>query len=456
MTKINNAARREFLRRAGAVSATGAAAPMALNLSAIGSAAAAQADDYKALVCVYLFGANDHYNTYVPYDVSSHQQYSQLRQTLATDRSALTATQLNPQTALANGKRFALAPQLSDLHDVWNEGNLAVVLNTGTLMAPTTKAQYRAKSVPLPPKLFSHNDQTSFWQSLAAEGATTGWGGQMGDLFLSDNTHNQFTSVSVTGNAVLLSGNEAVQYQVTPNGSVSLNANRYGIYGSNAVSQAMLDLMPRPSAHLIQNVYGGTTKRSLEANELLTSALAGTSDLSTPFATDRLSSQLRMVARMIAARSQLGVKRQVFFVGVGTFDHHDGLVTRHPEMLTQVNAAMNSFYRATEELNIQNNVTAFTASEFGRTITSNGDGSDHGWGSHHMVMGGAVNGREFYGQAPELGNNGPDDVGNGRLLPTTSVDQYAATLGSWFGVNNTELNTIFPRLSEFDGRPDFI
>ena len=218
----------------------------------------------------------------------------------------------------------------------------------------------------------------------------------------------------------------------------------------------MLELMPRPSAHLIQDVYGATTMRSIAANEILTSAIASTSDLSTQFGTDRLSQQLRMVARMIAARAQLGVKRQVFFVGVGTFDHHDGLVTRHPEMLTQVNDAMSAFYRATEELNVPNNVTAFTASEFGRTISSNGDGSDHGWGSHHMVMGGAVNGREIYGQAPELGNNGPDDVGKGRLIPSTSVDQYAATLGSWFGVNNTELNTIFPRLSEFDGTLDFV
>ena len=211
MTKLNNASRREFLRRAGAVSATGAAAPMALNLSAMGSAAAAQADDYKALVCVYLFGANDHYNTYVPYDFASHQEYSQLRQTLATARADLAGTVINPQTALAGGKRYALAPQMTDLRGLWNEGNLAVVLNTGTLMTPTTKEQFRTKSVPLPPKLFSHNDQTSFWQSLAAEGATTGWGGKMGDLFLGNNAHDQFTSVSVTGNAVLLSGNEAVQ-----------------------------------------------------------------------------------------------------------------------------------------------------------------------------------------------------------------------------------------------------
>jgi len=344
MTKINNASRREFIRRAGAVSATGAAAPMALNLSAIGSAAAAQADDYKALVCVFLFGANDHYNTYVPYDVASYQQYAQLRQTLATDRAALTATQLDPQTALADGKRFALAPQLGDLHDIWNQGNLAVVLNTGTLMAPTTKAQFSAESVPLPPKLFSHNDQTSFWQSLAVEGATSGWGGQMGDLFLRDNTNNQFTCVSVTGNAVFLSGDEAVQYQVTPNGSIAMNATRQRIYGSDEVGQAMLELMPRPSAHLIQNVYSSTTKRSLEANEILASALAGTADLTTAFGEDRLSTQLRMVARMIAARRQLGVKRQVFFVGIGTFDHHDGLLTSHPQMMTQVNAAMNSFY----------------------------------------------------------------------------------------------------------------
>lgn len=448
----NNAARREFLRKAGALSVTGAAAPMLLNLSALGNAIAADATDYKALVCVFLYGANDHYNTVVPYDATNYDQYATLRQTLATPRSDLASTIMSPISSLNDGKQFALAPQLTGLHQIWNEGNLGVVLNAGPLAVPTTKAQYTAKSVPLPPKLFSHNDQQSVWQSLSAEGATSGWGGRIGDMFLSDNTENVFTCVSVSGNAVLLSGDSAVQYQVTPNGSVALYATRSNVYGSRAVSDAIQQLMTTQSNHLIQDIYTSTTRRSLAANDTLTQALSGVGEFTTPFGEDPLSLQLKMVARIIAARSALGVKRQVFFVGIGGFDNHDSLVDKHPELLSTVNGAMTSFYRATQELTIANKVTSFTASDFGRTLTSNGDGSDHGWGSHHFVMGGAVNGGDFYGTAPELGNNGVDDVGRGRLLPTTSVDQIAATLGSWFGASDSELAAILPGLTEFDQR----
>jgi uncharacterized protein (DUF1501 family) len=321
----------------------------------------------------------------------------------------------------------------------------------GTLIQPTTKLQYTNKSVPLPPKLFSHNDQQSVWQSSAPEGATSGWGGRMGDLVQAGNTTSTFTCVNVSGNAVYLSGNTAVQYQVSTSGSIALKGISTPLFGSAACSSALQALTTQPRTHLLESEYNRVMKRSIDANAILSANLVPASAITTTFPTgNNLGDQLKLVARMIASASALGAKRQVFFVSMGGFDTHDGLVTVHPGLLQSVADAMSAFYQATVDLNVSNLVTSFTASDFGRTLSGNNDGSDHGWGSMHLIAGGAVNGKNFYGAPPAVANNGPDDVGQGRLLPTTSVDQYAATLGKWFGVSDTDLLTVLPNLRNYD------
>ncbi len=445
--------RRAFLRQAGHLSLAGAAAPWALNLAAVSEAAAAGAADYKALVCVFLYGGNDHINTLPPYDATSHAEYLRVRGSIATARDALAPTVLAPSPALPDGRQLALAPQLAPLKPLFDGGQMGVLLNVGTLIQPTTKAQYTAGNVPLPPKLFSHNDQQSVWQSSLPEGSTSGWGGRMGDLFMAGNGSATFTCVNVSGNAVYMSGREAVQYQVSTSGSVALRGLQSPLFGSNTASNVLRSLVTAPHSHLMRAEYTRVMARAIDANVTLSAALAAAPALNTVFdTTSSLANQLRMVARLISARQALGAQRQVFFVSLGGFDLHDFLVDQHPGLLAQVGGALKSFYDATVELGVSHQVTAFTASDFGRTFSSNGDGSDHGWGSHHLVLGGAVAGGRFHGSLPQLALNGPDDVGQGRLLPTTAVDQLAATLARWMGVSESNLPLVAPHIGNYTQR----
>ena len=442
-------ARRAFLRRAGQLGLAGVATPWALNLAAIGEAAAFTATDYKAIVCVFLYGGNDYGNTLVPFDNLNYAKYAAIRTGIATAQASLAATVLAPAAPLPGGMQLALAPELAPLKAIFDAGRMAVQLNVGPLIQPTTLAQYNAKSVPLPPKLFSHNDQQSVWQSSQPEGATQGWGGRMGDLALSSNGKATFTCVSVTGNAVYLAGQTAQAYQVSSGGAVPINGLKSGVYGSAACASALNTLITQSSSNYMESAYSQTTQRSIAAEGTVTSATSGV-NLTTVFNTaNPLAMQLQMVAKMIAGRSTLDVKRQVFMVSLGGFDTHDFLPQNHPVLLGQVAEALKSFYDATKELAIDDKVTTFTASDFGRTLASNGDGSDHGWGSHHFVVGGAVNGKKYYGTAPAIAVNGTDDVGQGRLLPTTSVDQFAATLASWFGVTGAELKLVVPNIVNY-------
>ena len=449
--------RREFLRRSSVLGLAGSAAPWALSLASIGEAAAASSvttGDYKALVCIFLYGGNDHGNTVVPYDAASHSAYAGIRQALATPRDQLAATALTPRVALPDARQMALAPQLGKLKTIFDAGKLGVLLNVGTLVQPTTLAQYKALSVPLPPKLFSHNDQQSVWQASNPEGATSGWGGRVGDQFLSANGNASFTCVNVAGNAVFMSGQQAVQYQVASSGAVAINGINKPLYGSQACADALRSLITASDrSHWMEQELNRVASRSVSAQSIVAGALGSLAPLATPFdSTNSLAMQLQMVAKMIAARRNLGVSRQVYFVSIGGFDMHDFLVDQHPGQLTSVSNALSSFYNATVELGVADQVTAFTASDFGRTLTSNGDGSDHGWGSHHFIAGGAVKGGRFWGSLPSVSVNGPDDVGQGRLLPTTAVDQLAATLATWMGVAASELPRVLPQIVNYTQR----
>jgi len=442
--------RRAFLKRSAALGIAGAATPFVLNLAGIGEAAAATATDYKALVCVFLFGGNDYANTLTPYDTTSYNAYQLLRPNIAYARTDLKATALDPATPLAGGLQYALAPALAPLLPTFDAGKLAVMLNVGTLVQPTTKAQYLAKSVKLPPKLFSHNDQQSFWQASSPEGASSGWGGRMGDLFQSGNGTATLTCINASGNAVFLTGKTAIQYSITSTGPIALNSNSTTLFGSSAANAALRTLIAAPRTEILENELTRVTKRSLDTYTQVTTALAAGPTITTAFPTgNSLADQLKIVARMISVGQELGAKRQVFFVSLGGFDTHENLVAAHPPLLAKVASAMKAFYDATVELGVADRVTAFTASDFGRTLVNNSTGSDHGWGSMHFILGGAVKGKKFYGTPPAIANNGPDDVGQGRLVPTTGVDQYAATLASWFGVSDANLSTVLPYIGNY-------
>lgn len=487
--------RRAFLRRSAQLAFTGAALPTALNLAAMGEAAAFNATDYKALVCVFLYGGNDYANTVVPYDATTYAQYAKVRGDGRTDgtasgialgRSNLTPTLLTPATALPNGRQYALHPSMTGLANLFNTGKAGVMLNVGPLVVPLTRTDYRGSNrtlYPLPPKLFSHNDQQSVWQSSSPEGSTVGWGGNLGDLALgnSANSNSLFTCMSVTGNTVFLSGDSALSYQVGTSGAVKINSVAgNSVYGSSAVRAAMAQIAQQSRSHLLENEYNRVTARAIGAEGAITTALESPAALDTTaapnanfaafsptvMANNSLAAQLKMVARLIAARNNLGTRRQVFFVSLGGFDMHDGLLNGHTNQLGRLSQAMTAFQESMVALGMADQVTAFTASDFGRTLTSNGDGSDHGWGSHHLMVGGAVNGTtatrgRFYGSAPPVSvgdsltdSNDQWHVGQGRLLPSTSVDQYAATLAKWFGVQSSEMADVLPNIGRF-GATDY-
>ena len=467
--------RRAFLRRSTQLGLAGTALPFALNLAAIGEAAAFSASDYKALVCVFLYGGNDYANTVVTYDDDSYNRYSTIRgggagQTaggIALAKASLTPTLLSPSIPLPGGRQYALHPAMTGIAGLFNTGKAAVQLNVGPLVVPLTRDQYKNANrvqFPLPPKLFSHNDQQSVWQSSSPEGSTVGWGGNIGDLALSSNGNSLFTCISITGNAVFLSGDSALQYQVSTRGAVAINGVKNNVYGSSAVRSALTALIQQPRAQLLENEYNRVTSRAINAEAQITEGIANVNPVTEFPSNNSLADQLKMVARLIGARGTLGGKRQVFMVSLGGFDLHDNLIAQQPVLMQRVSEAMTAFYNTTVELGVADQVTAFTASDFGRTLTSNGDGSDHGWGAHHFVVGGAVKGRTFYGNAPpvSVGNTAdPNDqwhVGQGRLLPTTSVDQYAATLARWFGVAEEEMSGVLPNIAHFGasaGRPDY-
>jgi uncharacterized protein (DUF1501 family) len=467
MKRSFDASRRRFLATAGALSAVGpVAAPFALNLATIGAAAAQSVSDYRALVCVYLGGANDAFNTVLATDTDSWNGYTAARNVLPDPLVLPLAgftdgvLPILPAT-VQSGRAFALHGQMGDMKTLFDAGRAAIVANVGPLIEPTSRAQYRARSVRLPPKLFSHNDQTSMWQAFGPEGATRGWGGRLGDLFASQNTNASFTAVSASGNVVWLSGESVRQYQMTGTGALPVAGTSGALYGSSTASGALRAIVSGPRDHLIMREQAAMTDRSINTATALNGALI--SDSALPAAprfndvTNALAVQLRLVARMIGGRSALGARRQVFMVSIGGFDTHDFQNRDHGRLLGRVSQALAYFdtLMSHSSINAQGMVTAFTASEFGRTLSSNGDGTDHGWGGHHFVVGGAVRGGDIWGRFPVIGVNGADDAGRGSMIPAIAVDQYAGVLARWFGVPNSGLYDLFPNLSRFGSGSDF-
>ncbi len=466
---FNLQTRREFIRQAACAAVGTVALSAAIRDLRFMNAAVAQSNitDYKALVCIFLQGGNDSNNLVIPSSPTEYANYAAIRTpVLAIPQSAL----------LGITADYGLHPSCLELQTLFGEGKLAVLFNTGTLVYPLTRAQYQSGAPEAPPQLFSHSDQVTQWQtSIPDQPPLTGWGGRCADLLAAVQPNAPISlAVTLAGANTFEVGNTLAQYSVSSSGAISLS----GVSGARL--QTLTNILALPYANLQAQAYAKVAKHSIDTGTLLNNAIAPTAASTywtVPFPTkitppggvaftSGLSPQLQMIARLIeaghrpVANGGFGMSRQIFFCQVGGYDLHTnqtpgpGQTTlgAHANLLAELSQSMLPFQRAMEQLGLSNNVTAFTASDFNRTFPSNGQGSDHGWGSHHLILGGAVLGGQTYGRFPIQSINGPDDTSTGRWIPTTAVDQYFATLARWFGVDEGNIPTVFPNIDHFPSR----
>ena len=444
--------RRDFLKTSGAA-ALFAATPGLAYSQVVGSAG--PFDDYRSLVCVFLFGGNDSFNMLVPNTQAEYNAYAASRQNLAILQSDLLP--ISPQST--GTPDFGLHPSMGALKTLFDDGDAAFVTNVGPLVEPTTKEQYFNGSVTLPPQLFSHNDQQDQWTSLRGNAPSkTGWAGRMADLIRSGVTEQQMaTNASLFGANLFQSADETVAYVMGPGGPLqfegfSTDPNSI-LFEQRAAFRRVVDAN---YATIYERGFADVQRRAIDAADTVSAAINNARQalppFTVPFPASQLGTQLETVAYLMAARDDLQMKRQVFFVATGGFDSHDNQNQDQPGLLGGVSDAVAAFHSATADLGIASSVTTFTQSDFGRTLTSNGDGTDHAWGGNQLVVGGAVIGGELYGDYPLLEIGGPEDVTGGRMIPSTSADQYAATLARWFGIADADLDVVAPNLGNFAQR----
>ncbi len=437
--------RRQFLRASAA--ATLAATPGLTFAQGIGTGA--PFSDYKALVCVFLFGGNDSFNMLVPRSGAEYNVYAQSRQNLALQPNEL----LPISPASSGGVDFGVHYAMPGIKSLFDAGRVAFVANVGPLIEPTTKDAYLNGSVDLPPQLFSHNDQQAQWQSLKGKTQSkTGWAGRVADLIRTSVSGQQMaTNASLFGASLLQSADETIAYVMGAQGPEQFQG--FGDAPPFLQQQeAFQNIIEATYNSVYERAFAEAQQRATASAELVSDAIAQAPVRNTQFPASQLGQQLATVAKLIDSRATLGMQRQIFFVATGGFDSHDNQNEDQPGLLGGVSEAMTAFYDATVEMGVADQVTSFTQSDFGRTLTSNGDGSDHAWGGVQLVMGDAVLG-DMYGSYPLLQLGGPDDVGNsGRMIPTTSADQYSATLARWFGIDDAELGLVAPSIDNFQQR----
>jgi len=452
--------RRTFLQQSGCA-ALGSTALFStlLNLKAIGAASIFDSDvlgseDYKALVCIFLRGGSDGFNMLVPTENTEFNIYKNTRSNVALDKNKL----LTINTTNTPGRSFAMHPSMSNLRTLFNSGKLAWISNIGTLVNPINKQQYYANSAPVPLGLFSHSDQILQWQTALPQGRpSVGWGGKIADL-MRDINDNKTLSInfSLNGNNIFQTGNRTSQFALDyQRGSIGLDIAPDGIGELQKIS--IKNMFEKTYLDPFKDSYKETIKLGIDGHELIQSSLQKLSPFKAVFPETTnnfqfLGKRLELVAKMIASRKQLGMKRQIFFIDFDGFDTHDNLLENQSKLLKEIDESVQAFYSVIkDELNLDNNVTLFSISEFGRTLTSNGNGTDHAWGNNIFALGGSVNGQKIYGQYPQLtlGAANALEIGGGSLIPTTSADSYMAELALWFGVPETDLHIVLPNIRNF-------
>ena len=468
MMKTN---RRAFLKGASAISA---ASLMGVGASlASFQAQAAQTSGYQALVCVFLLGGLDTHDTVLPYDQASYDRFATIRASLmdqyanmagGSTRARSRLLQLNPDNgADFGGRQFALPEELSGIKALFDSGDAAIVGNVGPLIEPLNRAQWEDETAITPKRLFSHNDQQSTWMSFQPEGSQFGWGGNFANAAVNSgaNLNPEFSTITTLGHEVFLTGQNVKPYQIGIAGAAEIDALKFFEANRSDPAGEMIyqklrdhfEAMDFARSNLAERDMAFAMNDALETNELFNQSLENAQTFTTPFPNHFLGAQLKAVATSIAARDALMMNRQVFFVAIGGFDTHSDQAANMPGLQQQIDSGIVAFHQTMQELGLGNQVTLFTASDFGRTLAINGDGTDHGWGSHHFVIGNAVQGRQIYGQMPPYDFNHDQDSGNGRLIPTTSVEEFAAPLGRWFGLNEAELAVALPNLGSFTAPP---
>lgn len=450
----HNISRRKFLGQSCAALGYTTLFSSLINLKAMAAAAMDNSSlvpfngDYKAMVCILLAGGNDSFNMLIPKGSPEYDEYATTRSNLAIAQNDI--LQINPNTS--DGRTFGLHPSMPDMQQLFESNELAFLCNVGTLIEPSTKSDIQNGVVKTPLGLFSHADQIQQWQTgRPHERTNIGWGGRIADLVQSMNSNQNISmNISLQGSNVFQRGNEIIPYAISNRGSIGISG--YGnSNGFDALrTEALNTMMERDYQDVFKNTYINTIKTSNEASIEFQSAVDGVADFETPHPEyNNLANQLRMVARTIAARDTLAFSRQIFFVQIGGWDHHDELLVNQANKLEKVNQALKYFSDLMKEINTNDCVTTFSISDFARTLTSNGNGTDHAWGGNAFMMGGAVNGKELYGDYPTLALNSDLDFQDGVMIPTTPADLYMAELALWFGVSPSDLSTIFPNLPNF-------
>lgn len=427
------------------------------NMGLVGAAAAANTrpydappTGYRALVCIFLGGGNDSYNMLIPRGESEYADYAKVRGSMAINRNNLLP--INPNTS--DGKSYGLNPGLTYLRGLFEEGNAAFVANVGALVEPTTVLKYRNNQITRPMSLFSHSDQQKHWMTSVPQGRESlGWAGRMADiLYTNNNNQNVSMNLSLNGNNLLQQGRRVIPISLNTSstGTILLKGSGNNNFYETLKRQTLDNLLDINYQNILKEAYSETVFGAFGSSVELSSAIANGTPFTTPFVSNnRLTGQLNTVAKTIAARDILDVNYQTFFVNMGGFDTHDGGIDGHMDRMRDLDDAIHFFYEVLKELGVEDRVTTFTISDFGRKLVSNGNGTDHAWGGNALVFGGAVKGKDIYGKYPDLYAGNPQDLGGTQLVPTTSTDEYFAELALWFGASAADLDQILPNIRNF-------
>ncbi|MGC6455153.1 MAG: DUF1501 domain-containing protein [Coraliomargaritaceae bacterium] len=440
-----------------------------LNLKLVNQAAAANltiGGDHKTIVCILLAGGNDSFNMLMRRDSDGYNTYASARQGLAIPSNDL--INLN-QAGVGDGNLYGLHPSCQGLADMFNGTGpfsnygrrLSFISNVGTLVQPTTMAQYQAGNSPVPKALFSHRDQIDQWQTSVPQGLSemTGWAGRMADVLHSNlNTGDTAMSISLSGNNVFQIGDETLQFAITRNGALLPTGNTAGTWNTEKRKNLGVDgLLSNTYNNMIQDSFATHVRNSHESQAAFDSVFNSIDDSAVAglFPTSNFGKDLLAAAKTIKARQQLGLRRSTIFVERGGWDHHGELLNTQSQMLAEIAPAISAYQQALEIFGVADEVISYTASDFGRTLRTNGRGTDHAWGGNQLVWGGPIDGGKIYGTFPDLSIGGPDDVGfGGRILPTTSVDKFYEEMSLWFGVSSADMNMVLPNIGNFSTDPD--